>query len=42
MQAMLLAAPATAVFLFVYSLLVFPLDGKKKGSKGSDEKLVRE
>lgn len=41
MQAMLLAAPATAVFLFVYSLLVFPLDGKKKGSKESNEKLVR-
>lgn len=30
MQAMLLAAPATAVFLFVYSLIVFPLEGKKK------------
>jgi hypothetical protein len=29
-QALALAAPPTTMFLFVYSLLVFPLEGRKK------------
>ena len=32
-QAVMLAAPATAAFLFVYSILVFPLEPKKNANK---------
>jgi hypothetical protein len=35
LQAVFLAAPATAAFLFVYSLLVFPLQPKKEAGKNS-------
>ncbi len=33
LQALFLAAPATALFLFVYSILVFPLQPKKDAGK---------